>query len=157
LWSRATITLAIHPRFKEEVAVRWSYGASAVRVETQAGQCLILPLDWTDLKPRAWLVERAGRTVHLAPDALRDLAAWVEARAACDRKVGPFEKCGESRGPDGEQRPSDEFTANELRPSRAADRPERRHPPAAALVEQARAPNAACRRHGGGEPKRGSR
>jgi hypothetical protein len=50
-WSRAKITLPVHPRFGEEVAVQWSDGARAVRIETEQHLRLIVPLAWTDLKP----------------------------------------------------------------------------------------------------------
>jgi hypothetical protein len=155
---RARITLPIHPRFGEEVVVQRSHGAGIVLVETQPAGHLMLPLEWTDLQPPAHLAAvYSGRTVHFAPEALRELAAWIEARGAekSSEEVGHFDKWGESGDPDGEQRRSDASKAGKPRRSAATDGREQRHQPAAALVEQARSPDAARhRRHGDGR-KRG--
>ena len=143
--SRAKITLPIHPRVGEEVVVRRSHGAGIVLIETQDGGHLMVPLEWTDLKPVALLVAVSGRTVRLAPEALRELAAWIRDRGAEKgrEEVGHFHKRGESRDSDGEQRRLGALTAGKPRRQGAA-----------ALVEQARSPDAA-RRRGGERRKRG--
>lgn len=99
----------VHPRFGEEVAVVSVYGRSCVRVETVDEQLLLLPVAWTTLRPRAEPLAMEGRAVLLAPEALRELAAWVAARTreaqAHDgrhgQEVGHFDKGMENRGPDG--------------------------------------------------------
>jgi hypothetical protein len=152
------ITLPIHPRFGEEVVIRRSHGAGIVLVETQEGGHLMVPLEWTELKPPALpAAVHSARTVHLAPEPLRELAAWIGAREAekSSEEVGHFDKRGENRDPDGEQRPSDAFAAGKPQRSAAADRGEQRRQRAAALVEQARSPDAARRRRGGDGRKGG--
>jgi hypothetical protein len=150
---RAKITLPIHPRFGEEVVIRRCHGVGIVLVETQGGaQHLLLPLEWTDLKaPAHFATVHSEQNVHLAPQALRELAAWIEAQGAEkeSKEVGHFDKWGESSDPDGERRPSDGSKAGKPRRSAAADGREQRHQPAAALVEQARSPDAARRRRNG--------
>jgi hypothetical protein len=42
-----------------------------VLIETQDGGHLMVPLEWTDLRPSALLAAVSGRTVPLAPEALR--------------------------------------------------------------------------------------
>lgn len=146
------ITLPIHPKFGEEVVIRRSHGAGIVLVQTPGGAHHMVPLEWTDLNPAALVTSvHSGRTVHLAPEALRELAAWIGARGAekAGQEVGHFEKWGESRDSDGEQRASDAFNAGKPQRSAAADSQEQRRQPAAALVEQARSPDAARRRRGG--------
>ena len=75
------MTLAVHPLFGQELAVRSSYGPDAVWVETTDGKLRLLPLAWTSLVPRRESLEIDGQVVRLAPEALLDLAAWVAARA----------------------------------------------------------------------------
>ncbi len=148
-WCRARITLAVHPRFDEEVAVRRTHGAGIVLVQALDGQHCMVPIEWTDLKPEALSAAvHMGQTVHLAPDALLQLAAWVEVRRAekSSKEVGHFDKCGESRDPDGEQRPSDGVTGSEPRRVVGAARKENRRRPAAAVVEQACSSDARRRR-----------
>jgi hypothetical protein len=156
-WARAKITLAIHPGFGEEVVVRRCHGAGRVLVETKAGQHFLLPIEWTDLKPPALVAAvHVGRTVHLAPGALEQLASWVEARAQMGcKEVGHFDKRGENSDPDGKHRLSDALTAGELRPGSTAGGRQQRHRPTAAVVEQARSPDAAGRRDDGEGRKRG--
>jgi len=118
----------------------------------------MVPLEWTDLRPPAVLAPvDSERTIHLSAEALRELADWIDARGAVKdrREVGHFDNCDESRDPDGEQRPSDAFTRDKPQRSGAADGREQRRQPAAALVEQARSPDAARRRQGGAGRKRG--
>jgi hypothetical protein len=155
--ARATITLAIHPRFGEEFVVRWSYGTGSVRLETAQGRQLIVPLEWTDLRPRVLQTLHAGRTVHLEPVALQELARWVEARAAArgHKKLGHFDKCEQSLRPDGEQRRSETRTTSK-RQNAVADGESGRHRSTAAVVEQAGAPDDARRRRGGHPRKRGT-
>jgi hypothetical protein len=103
------VTLAVHPRFGEEVAVVSLYGRNAVRAETVDEQLIFLPVAWTTLRPRAEPLAVKGRTVLLAPESLRELAAWVADRAPAakahhDRngqEVGHFDKDTENRRPDG--------------------------------------------------------
>jgi hypothetical protein len=103
------VTLAVHPRFGEELPVRRTYGRYAVWVETPEERLLRVPLAWTTLRPRADPLAVEGRTVRLAPEALRELAAWVATRTtdaeAHERKdgqeVGHFDKHMENSDPDG--------------------------------------------------------
>jgi hypothetical protein len=101
------VTLAVHPRFGEDLAIVGAYGRSAVWVETfDGGDLRMLPLSWTSRHPRPEPLASQGRAVRLAPEALRELAAWVAARAsdaetAIGRKVGHFDKCVRNRHPDG--------------------------------------------------------
>jgi hypothetical protein len=105
----AKVALAVHPRFGEEVAVVSVYGRNGVRVETFDEQLMLLPLAWTTLRPRAEPLAVKGRAVLLAPEALRELAAWVAARsfeeeAHDDRhgqEVGQFHKDMDNREPNG--------------------------------------------------------
>lgn len=156
-WARARITLAIHPSFGEEVVVCRSHGAGVVLVQASDGRHFMLPTGWTDLKPPALVAAvHKGQAVHLAPDALLELAAWIEARGADEdcKEVGHFDKRGESRGPDGQQRPSDGLTSGKPQRSATTNGRGRRRRPAAALVEQARSPDARRRQDG---QKRGKR
>lgn len=103
------MTLAVHPRFGEQLAVRRTYGRSAVWVETPEERLFEVPRAWTTLCPRAEPLAALGRPVRLAPDALRELAAWVAARAADGeahdgkngQEVGHFDKHMENSDPDG--------------------------------------------------------
>ncbi len=103
------VTLAIHPRFGEELPVRQTYGRSAVWVETPEERLIKLPRAWTTLFPRTDPLTAQGRPVRLAPDALRELAAWVAARTADaearngkdGQEVGHFDKHMENSDPDG--------------------------------------------------------
>ena len=79
------MTLAVHPRFGEEISVLAAYGRGAVQVETPDGRLRLLPLAWTDLHPRPDPLTVEGRSVRLAPEALLALSAWVRARV--DGKV----------------------------------------------------------------------
>jgi hypothetical protein len=83
----------------------------------------MVPVEWTDLKPPLLSAVHLGRTVRLAPSAVRELAAWIGARDAesVSEEVGHFDKWGESSDSDGEQRPSDASKAREPRRSVAAD------------------------------------
>jgi len=159
-WSRARITLAVHPRFGEEVAVQWSYGARAVLVETNQHLRLIVPLAWTDLKPRLLPAEHRGRPVYLLSEALLQLAAWVQARASGkdSEEVGyrdeEDETLGrETGGRDGEQgRAAASETGEPRESSRLCSR---RHDPALAVVEQAGSPEPAGRSPSGTGQKQG--
>ena len=138
------------------MVIRRSHGAGIVLIETQDGGHLMVPLEWTDLKPAALLGAVSGRTVRLAPEALQELAAWIGDRGAekGSEEVGHFHKCGESRDPDGEQRRSGALTAG--KPQRATTNGRQlRRQAAAALVEQARSPDASRRRRGGERRRRG--
>jgi hypothetical protein len=76
----ATIRLPVHPLYGERVEVVARYGRHALRVEQPDGQLRLLPIAWTDLVPRPAPLTVKGRPVRLAPDAMRDLDAWVAAR-----------------------------------------------------------------------------
>jgi len=62
------------------VIVLLTHGHDALRVETQEGEHLIVPTAWTNYRPRRSLPEVGGRTVLLAPEAMKELAAYVAAR-----------------------------------------------------------------------------
>ena len=141
-----------------------AYGRDAVWVETSDGKLRLLPLAWTTLRPRPEPLAVEGRAVRLAPEALRELTAWVAARApepeASDggriaaggttneggQEVGHFDKHMQTRDPDGA--PSDPAGG----PARGgggdvragARDPSRRDPPAA-MVGQAGSPGAGRR------------
>jgi hypothetical protein len=76
----ATIRLPVHPLYGKRVEVVARYGRHALRVEQPDGQLRLLPIAWTDLVPRPAALTVKGRPVRLAPDAMRDLGAWVAAR-----------------------------------------------------------------------------
>jgi hypothetical protein len=76
----ATIRLPVHPHYGERVAVVTRYGRHALRVEQPDGRLRLLPVAWTDLVPRPAALKLKGRPVRLAPEALRELGAWVAAR-----------------------------------------------------------------------------
>ncbi len=76
----ATIRLPVHPLYGERVEVLARYGRHAPRVEQPDGQLRLLPVAWTDLVPRPAALAAKGRLVRLAPDAVRELGAWVAAR-----------------------------------------------------------------------------
>ena len=76
----ATIRLPVHPLYRKQVEVVGRYGRHALRVEPPDGQVRLLPVAWTDLVPRRAALALRGRRVRLAPDALRELGAWVAAR-----------------------------------------------------------------------------
>jgi len=72
--------LPVHPLYGEQVEVVERYGRHALRVEQPDGQVRLLPAAWTDLVPRPAALTVKGRSARLAPDALRELGAWVGAR-----------------------------------------------------------------------------
>ena len=134
----------MHPRFGEEVAVQWSYGAGAVRIETDQHLRLIVPLGWTDLQPRPLPVEHAGRPVHLLSGALLELVAWVEARLSGQgsEEVGHHHEGDETLrdetgGRDGDQGRAAAREAAEPGESRGVCSRQGRNQPALAMVEQA--------------------
>jgi hypothetical protein len=138
------------------------YSGSTVRavlVETGQNLRLVVPLSWTDLKPRLLPAQHSGRPVYLLSEALLELAAWVQARASGkgSEEVGyrdeEDETSGrETGGRDGEQgRATASGTGEPWESSRLCSR---RHDPAFAVVEQAGSPSAAGRSHGTG-PKEG--
>jgi hypothetical protein len=77
----ATIRLPVHPLYGERVEVIARYGRHALRVEQPDGLRL-LPVAWTDLVPRPAALAVRGRPIRLAPEALRELGAWVAARVS---------------------------------------------------------------------------
>lgn len=81
----ATIRLPVHPLYGERVEVVERYGRHALRVEQPDGQVRLLPAAWTDLVPRPAALAVKGRPVRLAPDAMRELGAWVAARISSRR------------------------------------------------------------------------
>ena len=156
-WSRAKITLPVHPRFGEEVAVQWSYGARAVRIETDQHLRLIVPLAWTDLAPRLLAAEHNGRPLHLLPEGLLELAAWVEARVfgRGSEEVGHHHEGDETGGRNGEQGRAAAREASEPGESRPVCSRQQRDQPAVAVVEQASSPAVAGRSRGAGRQKGG--
>jgi hypothetical protein len=56
------------------------YGRHGLRVEQPDDQIRLLPVAWTDLLPRSASPVIQGRVARLAPEALRQLSAWVVAR-----------------------------------------------------------------------------
>ena len=72
--------MPVHPLYGERVEVLARYGRHALRVEQPDGQLRLLPGAWTDLVPRPAALAVKGRLVRLAPDAVRELGAWVAAR-----------------------------------------------------------------------------
>ncbi len=81
----ATIRLPVHPLYGQQVEVVERYGRHALRVEQPNGQLRLLPVAWTDLVPRPAALAVQGRPVRLAPEALRELGAWVAARLRSPR------------------------------------------------------------------------
>jgi hypothetical protein len=81
----ATIRLPVHPLYGEPIEVVDRYGRHALSVEQPDGQLRLLPIAWTDLVPRPAALTGKGRPVRLAPEALRELDAWVAARVSCRR------------------------------------------------------------------------
>ena len=139
----ATIRLPVHPLYRERVEVVGRYGCHAVRVEQPDGQLRLLPVACTDLVPRPAVLALRGRRVHLAPDALRELGAWVADRI---RRHGSPEKLDSIAG-DARELPMD------AAPTDGAAVP---HPDGETLtlVEQAGPPRAGRRVV---RPKRGRR
>ncbi len=64
------------------------YGRHAVWAETSDGKLRLLPRVWTTLQPRPEPLAAHGQAVRLAPEALRELAAWVSARTDRARPDG---------------------------------------------------------------------
>lgn len=81
----ATIRLPVHPLYGERIEIVERYGRHALRVEQPDGQLRLLPVAWTDLVPRPAALAVKGRPVRLAPEALRELGAWVAARLSSPR------------------------------------------------------------------------
>lgn len=80
--SSAVLTFPIHPGFGSALTVLRHYGPDMVRVEDAEGREWIIPVAWTSLRPRTAPLSHGGVPVHLAPDAVLALAAWVAARRA---------------------------------------------------------------------------
>jgi hypothetical protein len=141
------VTLAVHPRFGEELSLRRTYGRWAVWVETPDESVIKLPLAWTTLCPRAEPLAAQGRPLRLDPEALRELAAWVAARASDaeardgqkGQEVGRFDKHMVNREPDGDlsDEPADRRTEDGCGERSSAGRDS-----AAAVVGQAGSPGA---------------
>ena len=148
------VTLAVHPRFGEELAVRRTYGRSAVWVETPEERLFEVPRAWTTLCPRAAPLAAQGRPVRLAPDALRELAGWVAARTADaeardgknGQEVGHFNKDMENPDPDGgvSDEPADRHEQDGVADARDGERSSTAtgRDAAAAVVGQAGPPGA---------------
>jgi hypothetical protein len=154
----ATITLAVHPHFREKITILQTFGTETVQVELQDGRLRLLPARWTSLDPAA-VAEIDGKTVRFSLDSLRGLAEWIEARNRDSdrRKVDGFDKRQEKVVPDGAPRTAVVgTTAAHGESGGGADASERRRP--AAVVEQAGPPRPrrGSRRRGSGR-KRGKR
>jgi hypothetical protein len=92
----ATVQLPVHPLYGQRVEVVARYGRHALRVEQPDRQLRLLPIAWTDLVARPGALTVKGRPVRLAPEALRELAAWVAARLGSPRSS---EKVSAADGP----------------------------------------------------------
>lgn len=141
---KATITLRIHPHYGQEVRVIRAYGPNALWVEAEDGTLNILPAAWTDLRPRVDLSQVSDRAVRLAPEAAKELAAYVAAQRGDGRPDD-----SSSRGPTkGETDVSDvpakkpAIRRAEQRERRAAGKPRGRRGAPAAVVGEAGAPQA---------------
>jgi len=128
------------------------YGRNGVRVETFDEQLMFLPLAWTTLRPRAEPLAVKGRAVLLGAEALRELAAWVAARALAEQardgrqgqEVGRFDKDMENREPDGglSDEPADQQERSGGVGARHGERSSAGGDSAAAVVGQAGSPSA---------------
>ena len=49
------------------------------------GELRIIPTDWTDLRPRMPALSVGGRSVLLAPESVKKIARWVDARRTQDQ------------------------------------------------------------------------
>jgi len=92
-----------------------NHGAGAVRVEAPCGKRLVVPLEWTNLHPRAAPLEHQGQIVRLDPAGLATLASWVAARkldsTTNNEKVfASSAKMGENAGDDKLQTTGDAST-----------------------------------------------
>ena len=99
----ATIRLPVHPLYGERVEVLARYGRHALRVEQPDGQLRLLPVAWTDLVPRPVALTLKGPPVRLAPDALRELGAWVAVRVSSTsppEKVNAIDEAAHKLEPD---------------------------------------------------------
>ncbi len=95
--------MPVHPLYGQRVEVIARYSRHALRVEQPDGQLRLLPVAWTDLVPRPAALAVKGRPVRLAPDALRELGAWVAARISRRRspeKVDAVDGDGHKLKPD---------------------------------------------------------
>jgi hypothetical protein len=145
------VTLTVHPRFGEELDVLRPYGRQAVWVETSEQRVITLPLAWTTLCPRPEPLVARGRTVRLAPEALRELAGWVAARARDaealegqkGQEVGHFDKYMVNRDTDGglSDEPAGRRKEDRGADARGAAPSSTGHHSAASVVEQAGSPS----------------
>jgi len=135
--------LPVHPLYGEQVEVVERYGRHALRVEQPDGQVRLVPAAWTDLVPRPAALAVQGRPVRLAPEALRELGAWVAARVSHRRAPGKVDAGdGDTQKLKHDAAPPD---------GAAVHHHDGESPP---LVEQAGPPRAGRR---GGRQKRGRR
>jgi hypothetical protein len=72
--------LPVHPLCGARLDIVARYGRHTLRVEQADGRLRLLPVAWTDLMPRPAALVVDGHPVRLAPEALRQLGAWVAAR-----------------------------------------------------------------------------
>ena len=104
----ATIRLPVHPLYRKQVEVVGRYGRHALRVEQPDGQLRLLPVAWTDLVPRRAALALRGRRVRLAPEALRELGAWVAARITSHGSPEKLDSiAGDARELNGDATPTD--------------------------------------------------
>ena len=128
------------------------YGRNGVRVETVDEQMMFLPVAWTTLRPRAEPLAVKGRAVLLAPEALRELAAWVAARAPAEQardgrngqEVGHFNEDMVNRDPHGglSDEPADQREKSGRVDARRGERSSAGGDSVAAVVGQAGSPSA---------------
>lgn len=57
-----------------------AYGGRGIRVEAEDGLRFLVPVEWTNLRPRPAPPERDGRSVRLTVGALLQISKWVGAR-----------------------------------------------------------------------------
>lgn len=151
-----TITLRVHPRYGQEVAVLRTHGPDALWVETPDGEHTIMPAAWTDWRPRAGLPEIGGRKVLLVPEAMKELAAYVAARRDASRGDDGPRPSPTKAGKGGAYDPSDVSASGSGDQRRQPPTGGRRggHRTLAPVVEQAGAPKA---HRAGPSGKRGAR
>jgi hypothetical protein len=141
--------MPVHPWFDHEVSIMRNYGPDAVCVEGPDGRLAMLPTTWTDLKPRVLVASLCERQVRLAPEAVAELAQWVQARRIerpSRKKLARFDIAVDKRNPDGTSRRS---VPNSAENAGARDRGRgQRCPRSASVVEQAGAPNVDRRSRG---------
>ncbi len=133
----------VHPRNGEEVTVLKRHGPDALWVETSEGILTIIPVAWTDWRPRPAALELDGKPVRLAPEAMKLLSAWVAGRSRGSKckKVGSSSRSVPGVHPDAAANESEGHGKASRVPARVRVQ-QSSHRSAAAVVEQAGTPDA---------------